>query len=319
MCRKPGSSNTKSLVALPRQPKVTANENDAQAIRRESRLREQTSGAGGRHDAFAGIAPLPLFHGGGDRGRRDDRRNPRGQDARPARRHVALRLDGANRRDARRLGDRLLPWGPAGGSLAALEPAVCGGVGGAELNALEGLLPVIERRAGGEAGFRSVRWLEGADVWRAGDRGLWSQRLLAAALSRSHSPQGDPVLDGRTQDIFGLGLVRKLARDPRAWQLTHRDGLKTTILILDGVVNDFNFAVESKGGQIVSAQLLRAPPPVEQHYSPLVAVMEDLFRGGTPPWRIERSLLIAGLLETFRKPATRSGRVVETPELALAY
>ena len=31
-----------------------------------------------------------------------------------------------------------------------------GTLGGAELNALEGLLPVIERRAGGEAGFRSV-------------------------------------------------------------------------------------------------------------------------------------------------------------------
>lgn len=194
-----------------------------------------------------------------------------------------------------------------------------GTLGGAEMNALEGLLPIIERRAGGESGIRSIRWMEGDDIWKAGDKGLWSRPLLAAALSRSNSPQGDPVLDGRTQDIFGLGLVRKLARQPVAWQLTHHDGLKTTILVLDGVVNDFNFAVRSSNGRTFSAQLFRAPPPVEQHYSLLMATIEDFLRGGASPWRVERNLLIAGLLENFRRPLARSGRVVETPDLALAY
>src|SRR5437868_6262556 len=66
---------------------------------------------------------------------------------------------------------------------------------GADLHALEGLLPVLEKRRGGEAGIRRVRFLEGADVWRAGEKGLWSQALLAAAISRSHSPQGDPLVD----------------------------------------------------------------------------------------------------------------------------
>ena len=194
-----------------------------------------------------------------------------------------------------------------------------GTLGGAELNALEGLLPIIERRAGGESGIRSVRWLEGDDVWKAGDKGLWSRPLLAAALSRSNSPLGDPVVDGRTQDIFGLGLVRKLARHPVAWQLTHHDGLKTTILVLDGVVNDFNFAVGSRDGRTFSAQLFRAPPPVEQHYSLLMATIEDFLRGGASPWRVERNLLISGLLETFRTASARSGRVLETPQLRLAY
>ena len=194
-----------------------------------------------------------------------------------------------------------------------------GTLGGAELNALGGLLPIIERRAGGESGIRSIRWLEGDDVWKAGDKGLWSRPLLAAALSRSNSPQGDPVLDGRTQDIFGLGLVRKLALQPVAWQLAHHDGLKTTILVLDGVVNDFNFAVGARDGRTFSAQLFRAPPPVEQHYGLLMATIEDFLRGGASPWRVERNLLIAGLLETFRRPLARSGRVVETPDLGLAY
>src|SRR5262249_21197895 len=89
----------------------------------------------------------------------------------------------------------------------ASPPSPSATLGGAELHALEGLLPVIEWRRGGEAGVRAVRFLEGKDLWRAGDRGAWSWALLSSALSRSHTPQGDALLDARTQDLVGLGLV----------------------------------------------------------------------------------------------------------------
>lgn len=189
---------------------------------------------------------------------------------------------------------------------------------GAELNALEGLIPVIERRAGGERGVQRVQLLEGAEVWRAGTRGLWSRELLAAAISRSDSPLGDAVLDGRTQDLIGLGLVPKLAQNPRAWLIEHRDGLRSALLVLDGVLNDFNFAVRPRQGPVLSAQLLRPPPPLQHHFSQLTAVMEDFLAGGPTPWPVQRNLLIAGLLEAFRNPATRNGRPLETPGLALA-
>jgi hypothetical protein len=198
-------------------------------------------------------------------------------------------------------------------------PAPPSSLRGAELHALEGLLPVIERRRGGESGVRSIRFLEGKELWKAGDRGNWSWALLAAALSRSHSPQGDPVLDGRTQDLVGLGLVPKLARNPRGWLLEHQDGLRSTILVLDGVVADFNYAVRAQDGSIVSAQLFRAPAPAEQHFGRLAVVLEDFFRTGKSPWPIERNLLIAGLLENFSRPSSRSGRVEPTPKLAIPY
>jgi len=127
------------------------------------------------------------------------------------------------------------------------------------------------------------------------------------------------VLDGRTQDIAGLGLVPKLARRPQAWLLEHRDGLRTSILVLDGVIGDFNFAVRASDGRVFSAQLFRAPPPAEQHFSLLVAAMEEFFLTGKSPWSLERNLLIAGLLEAFRNPATRAGKVLATPELNIAY
>jgi hypothetical protein len=204
-------------------------------------------------------------------------------------------------------------------STQASPPAPSATLSGAELHALEGLLPVIERRHGGESGVRSVRFLEGKELWRAGDKGLWSWPLLASALSRSHSPQGDALLDGRTQDLVGLGLVPKLARNPRGWLLEHRDGLRTAILVLDGVVADFNFAVRAQNGAVVSAQLFRAPPPAEHHFSRLAAAMEDFFHTGHVAWPVERNLLIAGLLETFAKPASRSGQQVETPWLNITY
>jgi hypothetical protein len=201
----------------------------------------------------------------------------------------------------------------------ASPPAPPSSLRGAELHALEGLLPVIERRRSGESGVRSIRFLEGKEMWKAGDKGNWSWQLLAAALSRSHSPQGDPVLDGRTQDLAGLGLVPKLARNPRGWLLEHRDGLRSAILVLDGVVADFNFAVKAQDGSIVSAQLFRAPSPAEQHFSRLAAVMEGFFRSGVAPWSVERNLLVAGLLERFGQPSSRTGRAVPTSGLEIAY
>jgi hypothetical protein len=201
----------------------------------------------------------------------------------------------------------------------ATPPSPPATLGGAALHALEGLLPVIEQRSGGESGVRSVRFLEGEALWHAGKKGLWSWELLAAALSRSDTPQGDAVLDGRTQDLLALGLVPRLARDPRGWLLEHCDGLRSGILVLDGVVADFNFAVRTQDGSTVSAQLFRPPPPAEQHFSQLAAVIEDFFVTRQSPWHIERNILIAGLLELFAKPAMRSALRMETNDLSFHY
>jgi len=188
----------------------------------------------------------------------------------------------------------------------------------AELNALEGLLPLTERRRGGESGVRSVSFFDGDDLWQAGARGKWSKPLLAAAISRSNTPQGDPVRDGRTQDLVGLGLVSKLANNPRGWIVEHRDGLRSVILVLDGVVADFNFAIRAGDGRILSAQLYRPPAPAEHHFSRLAEVMEAFFRTDKPPWPVERNRLIAGLLAVFAKNL-RSGQRIETPELHVSY
>ncbi len=189
----------------------------------------------------------------------------------------------------------------------------------AEFNALDGLLPVIERRRGGESGVKSVLFLTGDELWRFGDAKRWSWPLLASALSRSDSPQGDALKDARTQDLVGLGLVPKLAREPRGWIIEHEDGLRTTVLVLDGVVADINFAAQARDNTIYSAQLLRSPVPAENHFSRLVAVVDDFFRSGEPPWPVERSVLQTGLMEAFRKSGATPGIRIMTPQLRLRY
>jgi len=47
--------------------------------------------------------------------------------------------------------------------------------------------------------------------------------------------------------------------------------------------------------------------------------MEEFFRGASPPWPVQRNILIAGLLEKFHKPSSISGLRLETPELNIAY
>jgi len=185
----------------------------------------------------------------------------------------------------------------------------------AELHALDGLLPVLARRAGGERGVRRVKFLAGADLWRAADRREWSWGLLSAALSRSDSPQGDTLVDGRTQDLVGLGQVPKLATNPRGWLLEHTDGVRTALLALDGVVADYNFAVRLRDGSEVSAQLFRAPVPAQEHFSPLAAAIENFFRTGEPPWPASRALLTAGLLGACRQAVSQPGAWLGTPEL----
>ncbi len=134
-----------------------------------------------------------------------------------------------------------------------------GGPGG-EFHALEGLQCMVERRRGGETGVKSVQALEDAAVWQALDAGRFSKQLLTAALSRSDTPLGLTVTDGRTQDLVASGQVRVLAKHPVAYLIEYRDGLKASVLILEGALRDYNFATRLSGPeQVQSTQFLVTP------------------------------------------------------------
>jgi hypothetical protein len=173
----------------------------------------------------------------------------------------------------------------------------------AELAAFDAIASVLDRN-GGIRSIRHVRTLEGNAVWDAGGHD-WSWRLLASALSRTDKAQGNTALDGRTEDIVGLGLTQKMAKNPRARIIEHSRGLRTAILVLDGVVGDILVAVKAgrrfMPGTIYSTQLFQPQTPQQEQFSQLAAVISDFLETGRPPWDIKRSLVAADFAERTSK------------------
>lgn len=188
-----------------------------------------------------------------------------------------------------------------------------------DFHALEGLQCMVERRRGGETGVRAVQLLEGEAVWKAGDEGRYSKALLTAALSRSDTPLGLTVTDGRTQDLVASGELQRLAKAPAAYFVEYRDGLKATMLMLDGALKDFNFAARLKNGQSLSTQFLLTPDPNVTYSACLMHKAEQMFETGKPPYPVERTLLTSGMLESCLTSKAQGHARLETPHLAVAY
>jgi hypothetical protein len=203
-----------------------------------------------------------------------------------------------------------------------IEDALVVGYGGADVmdfHGLEALQCMVERRKGGETGVSAVQMLQGDAVWKAGDAGRYSTELLRSALSRSDSPQGQTIVDGRTQDLVAKGELPRLVKSPSAYFLEYRDGLKATLLMLSGAVRDFTFAARLKGSGIHSTQFLLTPEPNVTYSACLAAKIEELFETGRAPYPVERTLLVSGVLESCLTSRLEGQKRLETPHLSLRY
>lgn len=216
-----------------------------------------------------------------------------------------------------RLPDADLPMG------APVEEAVMVGVtlpGNAAFDALEALQSVLERRKGGESGVKAVQLLEGDDVWAAGKAGRWSRELLSSALSRSDTPQGLTLLDGRTQDLVASGVLPQLVKNPVAYCIEYSDGTRATMLMLDGAVQDFNIAVRTgDANHLYSTQFFMPPPPNNDWSAALAAKIEQMYGSRRVSWPVQRTLLTTGILAAGMNSRHRLNERLETPELAIRY
>ena len=204
-----------------------------------------------------------------------------------------------------------------------IEEALMIGEGGSDpmdYHALEAMQCMVERRKGGETGVKAVQMLEGDAVWKAGEEGRWSKQLLIAALSRSDTPQGKTIADGRTQDLLGNGELPKLVPKPAAYFIERNDGLRTTLLMLNGAIKDFNFAakVRSMPG-IQSTQFFLSPTPNVTYSACLVSKIEEMFATGKAPYPVERTLIVSGMLESCLTSRLQGQQRLETPHLQVHY
>ena len=204
-----------------------------------------------------------------------------------------------------------------------IESALMVGVGGSDpmdYHALEAMQCMIERRKGGETGVKSVQLIDGDAVWQAGDEGRWSKELLEAALSRSDTPCGLTVEDGRTQDLLGSGELQKLVENPAAYLIEHNDGLRTTLLMLNGGIRDYCFAARLKGvPDPVSTQFFLPTTPNVTYSACLVAKIVEMIMTDHAPFPAERTLIVSGMLESCLTSRLEGNQRLETPHLRVAY
>jgi hypothetical protein len=144
----------------------------------------------------------------------------------------------------------------------------------------------------------SCERFSGDKLWQLAYSSGW-EPLLAGAISRSNNIKGDPEKDGRTQDIVGLHLVEKLAPDARGWLIRQKGGPELLLLLLDGALGDFNYAVSSRG-RIYSALLYRPPAPRQDQYTGQAEWMNDFFRRPKAPTNIANAKFAAAVLERMR-------------------
>ncbi len=202
---------------------------------------------------------------------------------------------------------------------AEVEEVVCVAFGGLDVydfHALETIQCMAERRKGGETGVTAVTGLRGKQVWEALDARAWDPELFEACLCRSQTLAQEKTLSHRHPTP---AQMREWVKDPVAYRIEYADGLRATMLLLNGLVQDFTFAARLKGQKEPLSGLFYLPPNPNVTYSAaLMSKAEEMFVTGKAPYPVERTLLTSGLTAAgLRSMAT--GKRLETPHLTVRY
>lgn len=173
-------------------------------------------------------------------------------------------------------------------------------------HALETLQCMLERRPGSESGVRAVECLEGDAVWKAGDAGRFSWKLVDAALARSPSEN--------------VGPLRENVLHPLAILIEYNDGTRGAVLNLIEQTSDFAFAGQIAGReQPVASCFYLPPPPAAKFFNPLVFNIEKFLQTGQPTYPVERTLLTSTVLDLALHSLKDGGRKVVSPALDIHY
>jgi len=210
---------------------------------------------------------------------------------------------------------------PRGAEVREVLGLAFGAVDIYDFHALEMIQCMAERRRGGETGVVALHALRGDEVWEAmeagsWDAGGWSPRLFEACLSRSHTLAQPETFSHRDPTP---AQIRERVADPVAYRFEYADGLKATMLLLNGLVQDFTFAASLEGEVEPLSTLFYLPPNPNVVYSAaLMSKAEHLFLSGQAAYPARRTLLTSGLVAAGLQ-SLAEGRRLETPHLAVRY
>ncbi len=210
---------------------------------------------------------------------------------------------------------------PHGAEVDEMMCVAMGRVDSYDFHALEVIQCMAERRRGGERGVVAMHAVRGDAFWKAMQTGSWraggwDPALFQAALCRSQTLAQPETFSHR----FPMPQqMRAWVADPVAYRFEYADGLKATMLLMNGLVGDFTFAAKLKNQAEPLSTLFYLPPGPNVAYSAaLMSKAEELFLTGRAPCPIERTLLTTGLVAAGMQ-SLAAGRRIETPHLAIRY
>ena len=224
---------------------------------------------------------------------------------------------------------------------AEVEEMMCiamGNVDSYDFHALETIQCMAERRRGGETGVVHVQALRGEPVWKAmaaesWASGGWDPRLFEACLCRSQTLAQPAARPAQPRIVSARGVpetlshryptpkqIREWVRNPTLYRFEYADGVKASMLLMNGLVGDFTFAARIKGRAEPLSTLFYLPPNPNVVYSAaLMSKAEETFLTGRSPLPIERTLLTTGLVAAGMQSLSDGQRVLKTPHLNVSY
>ena len=197
---------------------------------------------------------------------------------------------------------------PAGAAVTEAVSIHGGGVESYDFHALEVLQSIVESRKGGETGVASVEFLAGDALWKAAETGRWSVPLAEAAMAAEwgRKPRSLKQLEGEAE--------------PHGILLTYKDGLRACVLKVGRSATRWNFACTLAGDPKPLAMRFYVGPWQNRNlFKALSHAIQHHFRTGTPPYPVERTLLVSGVLDASMLSRAGGGEVLKTPHLEFGY
>lgn len=229
---------------------------------------------------------------------------------------------------------------PLGAEVEEIVSVGNGNVDSYDFHALEAMQALVERRKGGESGVKHLQALRGEAVWKLLEDKKWNElsfpkdrhgkqrffaggcdpALFEACLCRSH--ELTPAKEGFSHCYPTPADLRRMVKEPVAYRYEHHDGLKATMLLLNGLVGDITVAARIKGhSEPLSTQCYLGGGRETQpfNFDALVWHIEQFLHTGKPTQPIERTLLTSGLVTAGVESLFQGSKQLDTPHLKIAY
>lgn len=199
---------------------------------------------------------------------------------------------------------------------ADIEEAVSihsGGLESYDFHAMEVLQSFVESRRGGETGVSEVQLIEGDAVWKAADEGRWSEPL---ALTAMRAAEGNNFGSLRSFVEQAGGKVNKV----HVILIKYRDGLKATVLRIGNSATRWCFACRLKGMPDPLATSMYVGPWNNRNlFKALSHAIQTFIRDAKPPYPVERTYLVTGMLAAAMDSRFERNAPLPTPHLDFAY